>query len=63
MKHEPQLIDIFAMFAMHAQVNNPLRPQDSEARRLIAERSYSMAVDMMAERKKRLEMQDDRKTD
>jgi hypothetical protein len=59
MKQEPELIDIFAMFAMHAQVNNPLKPQDSEARRLIAERSYAMAMEMMAERKKRMDNKND----
>jgi len=51
MKDDPQLIDIFAMFAMNAQVNNPLKPQDDESRRLIAERSYAMANAMITERK------------
>jgi len=54
MKDEPELIDIFAIFAMQAQVNNPLKPQDDESRSLIAQRSYATANAMMIERKNRI---------
>lgn len=52
MKPEPQLIDIFAMFALMNQANDsPLFGSD-EYHRLIAERSYRMAAQMMKMRER-----------
>jgi hypothetical protein len=47
MKPEPQLIDIFAMFAMMNQTNDTSLFGSDEYQRLIAERSYRMAEKMM----------------
>ena len=51
MKEEPELIDIFAMFAMVAE--RITRPSTLDAR--IAKNAYEMAQEMMQERKKYLE--------
>jgi hypothetical protein len=47
MKPEPQLIDLFAMFAMMNQINDSSLLGSEEYRRRIAERSYLMAAQMM----------------
>lgn len=47
MKPEPQLIDLFAMFAMMNQINDSSLLGSEEYRRRIAERSYRMADQMM----------------
>jgi hypothetical protein len=47
MKPEPQLIDLFAMFAMMNQINDSSLLGSEEYRRRIAERSYRMAAQMM----------------
>ena len=52
MKQEPELIDIFAMFAMMNQTNDTSLFGSDEYQRLIAERSYRMAQKMMETRKK-----------
>jgi hypothetical protein len=52
MKLEPQLIDIFAMFAMMNQTNDSSLFGSDEYQRLIAERSYRMAAQMMKMRER-----------
>ena len=52
MKPEPQLIDLFAMFAMMNQINDSSLFDCDEYRRLIAEWSYSMAAQMMQMRQR-----------
>lgn len=52
MKPEPELIDIFAMFAMMNQTNDSSLFGSDEYQRLIAERSYRMAAKMMEMRKR-----------
>jgi hypothetical protein len=52
MKPEPQLIDLFAMFAMMNQINDSSLFDSDEYRRLIAERSYRMAAQMMQMRQR-----------
>lgn len=52
MKPEPQLIDIFAMFALMNQVNDSSLFGSDEYQRLIAERSYRMAAQMMQMRER-----------
>jgi hypothetical protein len=52
MKPEPQLIDIFAMFAMMNQTNDSSLFGSDEYQRLIAERSYRMAAQMMQMRQR-----------
>jgi hypothetical protein len=52
MNEEPQLIDLFAMFAMDAQVKSAQYVADQYLREEIALRSYQMAQAMMEERKK-----------
>lgn len=47
MKPEPQLIDLFAMFALMNQTNDTSLFGSDEYQRLIAERSYRMAAQMM----------------
>ncbi len=47
MKTQPELIDLFAMFAMMGQMDDKPRMGDDEHQRLIAERSYRMAVHMV----------------
>ena len=46
------LRDYFAAEAMLAQVGNPLKLDNDEAQRLIAEQAYRMADVMLAERDK-----------
>jgi hypothetical protein len=52
MKPEPQLIDLFAMFAMMNQTNDSSLFGSAEYQRLIAERSYRMAAQMMQMRER-----------
>jgi hypothetical protein len=52
MKPEPQLIDLFAMFAMMNQINDSSLLGSEEYRRRIAERSYRMADQMMQMRER-----------
>jgi hypothetical protein len=52
MKPEPQLIDIFAMFALMNQANDTSLFGSDEYQRLIAERSYRMAEKMMKMRER-----------
>jgi hypothetical protein len=52
MKPEPQLIDLFAMFAMMNQTNDSSLFGSDEYQRLIAERSYRMAAQMMQMRQR-----------
>jgi hypothetical protein len=52
MKPEPQLIDIFAMFALMNQTNDSSLLGSDEYQRLIAERSYRMAAQMMQMRER-----------
>ena len=52
MKPEPQLIDLFAMFAMMNQTNDSSLFGSDEYQRLIAERSYRMAAQMMKMRER-----------
>jgi hypothetical protein len=52
MKPEPQLIDIFAMFALMNQTNDSSLFGSDEYQRLIAERSYRMAAQMMQMRER-----------
>ena len=52
MKPEPQLIDIFAMFALMNQTNDTSLFGSDEYQRLIAERSYRMAAQMMKMRER-----------
>jgi hypothetical protein len=52
MKPEPQLIDLFAMFAMMNQTNDSSLFGSDEYQRLIAERSYRMAAQMMQMRER-----------
>jgi len=52
MKPEPQLIDIFAMFALMNQTNDSSLFGSDEYQRLIAERSYRMAAQMMQMRQR-----------
>jgi hypothetical protein len=52
MKPEPQLIDIFAMFALMNQTNDTSLFGSDEYQRLIAERSYLMAEKMMQMRQR-----------
>jgi hypothetical protein len=52
MKPEPQLIDIFAMFALMNQTNDSSLFGSDEYQRLIAERSYRMAEKMMQMRQR-----------
>jgi hypothetical protein len=52
MKPEPQLIDIFAMFALMNQTNDSSLFGSDEYQRLIAERSYRMAAQMMKMRER-----------
>ncbi len=52
MKPEPQLIDLFAMFAMMNQINDSSLLGSDEYQRLIAERSYRMAAQMMQMRQR-----------
>jgi len=44
------LRDYFAAKAMHGQINNPLPIGNDETHRLIAERSYRMADEMLKAR-------------
>lgn len=59
MKPEPQLIDIFAMFAMMNQTNDTSLFGSDEYQRLIAERSYRMAAQMMQTRQRFIGDQDE----
>lgn len=59
MKPEPQLIDLFAMFAMMNQTNDTSLFGSDEYQRLIAERSYRMAVQMMKMRERFIGDQDE----
>jgi hypothetical protein len=59
MKQEPQLIDIFAMFAMMNQTNDSSLFGSDEYQRLIAERSYRMAAQMMKMRERFIGDQDE----
>jgi hypothetical protein len=52
MKQEPQLIDLFAMFALMNQTNDTSLFGSDEYQRLIAERSYRMAEKMMQMRQR-----------
>jgi hypothetical protein len=52
MKPEPQLIDLFAMFALINQTNDSSLFGSDEYQRLIAERSYRMAAQMMKMRER-----------
>jgi hypothetical protein len=52
MKPEPQLIDLFAMFALMNQTNDSSLFGSDEYQRLIAERSYRMAAQMMKMRER-----------
>jgi|LakMenEpi03Aug12_release.lakeMendotaPanAssembly.Ray.scaffolds.fasta_scaffold4815572_2 hypothetical protein len=52
MKPEPQLIDLFAMFALMNQTNDSSLFGSDEYQRLIAERSYRMAAQMMKTRER-----------
>lgn len=52
MKPEPQLIDLFAMFALMNQTNDSSLFGSDEYQRLIAERSYRMAAQMMQMRQR-----------
>jgi hypothetical protein len=52
MKPEPQLIDLFAMFALINQTNDSSLFGSDEYQRLIAERSYRMAAQMMQMRER-----------
>jgi len=52
MKPEPQLIDLFAMFALMNQTNDSSLFGSDEYQRLIAERSYRMAAQMMQMRER-----------
>lgn len=52
MKPEPQLIDLFAMFALINQTNDSSLFGSDEYQRLIAERSYRMAAQMMKTRER-----------
>jgi hypothetical protein len=47
MKTQPELVDLFAMFAMMGQMGDTPRMGDDEHQRLIAERAYRMAVHMV----------------
>lgn len=47
MRTQPELIDLFAMFAMMGQMKDIPRMGDDEHQRLIAERSYRMAMQMV----------------
>lgn len=53
MKQEPELIDIFALFAMVAE--RITRPTTLDSR--IAKNAYELAEEMMQERKKYVEEQ------
>lgn len=53
MKQEPELIDLFAMFAMVAE--RITRPAAMDSR--IAKNAYELAEEMMQERKKYVEEQ------
>jgi hypothetical protein len=59
MKPEPQLIDLFAMFAMMNQTNDSSLFGSDEYQRLIAERSYRMAAQMMKMRERFIGDQDE----
>ena len=59
MKPEPQLIDIFAMFALMNQTNDTSLFGSDEYQRLIAERSYRMAAQMMKMREQFIGEQDE----
>jgi hypothetical protein len=59
MKPEPQLIDIFAMFALMNQTNDSSLFGSDEYQRLIAERSYRMAAQMMKMRERFIGDQDE----
>ncbi len=59
MKPEPQLIDLFAMFAMMNQTNDTSLFGSDEYQRLIAERSYRMAAQMMKMRERFIGDQDE----
>jgi len=59
MKPEPQLIDIFAMFALMNQANDTSLFGSDEYQRLIAERSYRMAEKMMQMRQRFIGDQDE----
>ena len=59
MKPEPQLIDIFAMFALMNQTNDTSLFGSDEYQRLIAERSYRMAEKMMQMRERFIGDQDE----
>jgi hypothetical protein len=59
MKPEPQLIDIFAMFALMNQTNDTSLFGSDEYQRLIAERSYRMAAQMMQTRQRFIGDQDE----
>lgn len=52
MKTQPELIDLFAMFAMMGQMKDAPRMGDEEHQRLIAERSYRMAMQMVYTRER-----------
>ena len=52
MNDEPQLIDLFAMFVMDAQIKSSQYVADQHLREEIASRSYQMAQAMMEERQK-----------
>lgn len=52
MKQEPELIDLFAMFAMIGQVNDSSLLGSDEYQRLIAERSYRLADKMLKMRER-----------
>ena len=59
MKPEPQLIDLFAMFALMNQTNDTSLFGSDEYQRLIAERSYRMAEQMMKMRERFIGDQDE----
>jgi hypothetical protein len=59
MKPEPQLIDLFAMFALMNQTNDTSLFGSDEYQRLIAERSYRMAAQMMQTRQRFIGDQDE----
>lgn len=56
MKHEPELLDIFAMLAMISFIR--IAPK-SASKEEIAHKSYEQAEAMMAERKNRMETRDE----